>query len=184
MATNYEIDQCLKALAVAYPYYDKQQANPDMALKIFHRVLADVDFALLDAATLQWLSTARPFHPTPGELRDLALTLVERDEKSADEAWAEVVQVRNRIGSYGVPTWSSPRIDSAVKAFGRWKEFCAIDDDQMQFVRAQFMKIYDAQGKRCHDDRLMLPAVRNAIQGRIAQLAQQKALQPPEQGQP
>src|SRR5512137_1389968 len=72
MATSKQIDYCISALAVAYPLYAKQQANPDLARTIYHRVLSDVDGELLEAATMQWLSTDRPFHPSPGELRDMA----------------------------------------------------------------------------------------------------------------
>ncbi len=79
MATETQIDDALGALAVAYPLYDKNQANPILARKVFHRILKDIDGALLEAAIYQWLSTARPFHPSPGELRDMALTLTERD---------------------------------------------------------------------------------------------------------
>lgn len=163
MATKYEIDQCLKALAVAYPLYDKQQANPDFALIIYHRILGDVDYRLLESATMQWLSSDKPFHPTPGQLRDMALTLMTRDELSADEAWSEVLTALRDVGYYRIPQWSSERIETALKAFGRWKDFCLVEFDQLSFVRAQFLKIYDAQSKRIHDDRLMLPETKQKL---------------------
>jgi hypothetical protein len=170
MATKQQIDQCLAALAVAYPYYDKQQANPDFARQIFHRILRDVDGALLEAAAMQWLSTARPFHPSPGELRDLTLSMVTRNEPSADEAWIEVIDAIHRIGSYGLPVWSNERIGQTIRAFG-WKDLCATDNDQMPFIRAQFMKIYAAQQARQHDDRLMLTETRQKIDALIEQTA-------------
>lgn len=168
MATRHQIDQCLAALAVAYPYYDKQQSSPDFARQIFHRILKDIDGDLLEAATMQWLSTARPFHPSPGELRDLALSMITRNEKTADEAWAEVLEQMHHPGYYGVPTWSSEAIAETMKAFGRWKDFCLVEIDQLGFVRAQFLKIYEAQRVRRHDTNLMLPEVKEII-GKIAE---------------
>lgn len=172
MASNEQIDQCLAALAVAYPHHFKQSGTAiDFARGIYHRILSDVDGALLESATMQWLSTARPFHPSPGELRDLALTLVSGDEKSADEAWIEVLEAIRRIGSYGKPQWSNDLIERTVKAFG-WMELCMTETDQMSYARDSFMKIYKAQAARRHDDNLMLPNVKDAI----ARLAESKRL--------
>jgi hypothetical protein len=168
------VNQCMARLDVAYPHHFKQaDLDADFALQVYHEILDDVDDGLLMAATKQWLSTAHPFHPSPGELRDLALRMVERDELSADEAWAEVLAAVRNIGSYGVPAWSNDAITQTMQAFGRWKEFCATEDDQMPFVRAQFMNIYKAQQTRRHDDRLMLPEVQTVM----AQLAESKRLQ-------
>lgn len=175
MANDREIDQCLAALAVVYPQHFKQYGKTaDFARELYHKIWRDIDGALLEAATNQWLSTARPFHPSPGELRDLALTLIERGngDKSADEAWAEVLQQMQHPGYYGVPTWSSAAIAETMKSFGRWKDFCIIELDQLPTVRAQFLRIYEAQRARRHDDRLMLLEVKE----RIAQIADQKQI--------
>lgn len=163
MATSKQIDYCLSALAVAYPLYAKQQANPDLARTIYHRILQDVDGDLLEAATMQWLSTPNPFHPSPGQLRDMALTLITRDEKSADEAWLEVLQQMKSAGYYGVPTWSSERIARSVAALGNWKDFCITDIDKMSYARDSFMRIYSAQMKRQHDERLTLPETQRKL---------------------
>lgn len=167
------VDQCMARLDVAYPHHFKQaDLDADFALQVYHEILDDVDDSILIAATKQWLSTARPFHPSPGELRDLALSLVERGngDKSADEAWAEVLQQMHHPGYYGVPTWSSEAIAETMKSFGRWKDFCIIELDQMPTIRAQFLRIYEAQRVRRHDTNLMLPEVKE----RIAQIAEQK----------
>lgn len=164
------VNQCTARIVAVYLNHFKQRdIDADMAVQVYHEILDDVNDDLLMAATKQWLSTAHPHPPSPGELRDLALRLVTRDELSADEAWAEVVRVRNRIGSYGVPEWSNARIAITLESFGRWKEFCMIEDDQMSFVRAQFMKIYETRRAREHDDRLMLPETRQKVDALIGQ---------------
>jgi hypothetical protein len=155
-------------LGVAYPHHFKQaDLDADFALQVYHEILDDIDDVLLMAATKQWLSTSHPFHPAPGELRDLAARMANHDELSADEAWAEVINAVRNVGSYGVPIWSNDTITQTMQAFGRWKDFCAIEDDQMSIIRSQFLKIYAAQQSRRHDDRLMLPEVQAVIK-RIA----------------
>lgn len=167
------VDQCLARLSVSYPNHFKRDGlDADLALQVYHEILDDVDDGLLIAATKQWLSTARPFHPSPGELRDLALTLISRDEKSADEAWIEVLEAIRRIGSYGKPQWSNDLIERTVKAFG-WMELCMTENDQMSYARDSFMKIYKAQTARRRDENLMLPDVKNII----ARLAESKRLE-------
>lgn len=141
-----------------------------MARAIYHRILRDIDGALLEAATMQWLSTKRPFHPSPGELRDMALSLVTRNEPSADEAWIEVLEAIRYPGSWGTPKWSSERIANTVKAFG-WIDLAQHDIDQRGVVRAQFMRIYEAQAAREHDDRLMLTETRQAVDALIGATA-------------
>lgn len=171
------VNQCMARLDVAYPHHFKREGiDADFALQVYHEILDDVNDDLLMAATKQWLSTARPFHPSPGELRDLALTLTECNEPGADEAWSEVLDALQHIGSYHVPEWSSERIAKTMRSFGRWSDFCLLETDQLGIVRAQFMRIYEAQAKREHDDRLMLPETRAAVQQRIAQLAEQKRI--------
>lgn len=168
------VNQCMARLDVAYPnHFRREGLDADFALQVYHEILDDVDDDLLMAATKQWLSTARPFHPSPGELRDMALTLTERGEPSADEAWSEVLDALQHIGSYGIPTWSNERIARTMKSFGRWSDFCLTETDQLGTVRAQFLRIYEAQTKRRHDNDLMLPEVK----ARIERLAEEKRLQ-------
>lgn len=176
MANDNEIDQCLAALATVYPQHFRQVPDAKLARQIYHQIWSDIDGDLLTSAVMQWLSTARPFHPSPGELRDLALTLTERNEPSADEAWLEVLLALKSVGSYGIPQWSSARIAHAVAALGNWKDFCMTELDQMSYARASFLKIYEAQSKREHDDRLMLPETRATVQHMIAQVAERKSI--------
>lgn len=169
--TRNGVNQCLARLDVVYPHHFKRDGiDARFALEVYHEILDDVDDSLLMAATKHWLSTARPFHPAPGELRDLALSLVTRSELSADEAWIEVFDAIRSVGSWNIPQWSSERIAQTVKAFG-WRELCMTDIDQMSFVRAQFLKIYEAQARREHDVRLMLPDTRSRVAALIGETA-------------
>lgn len=170
------VNQCMARLDVAYPnHFKRNDLDADFSLQVYHEILDDIDDDLLMAATKQWLSTARPFHPSPGELRDMALQLITRDEPSADEAWTEVLRQMRNPGYYGIPQWSTERVAKTMEAFGRWKDFCLIESDQMGIIRAQFMKIYEAQLNRERADQLMLPETREIVtQYQIAQLTDAK----------
>jgi hypothetical protein len=166
------VNQCLARLEVVYPHHFKQSGNVKLALEVYHEILDDIDDSLLIATTKQWLSTARPFHPSPGELRDLSLTMITRNEPSADEAWSEVLEAIHKIGSYRTPEWSNERITKTIKAFG-WFELCMTETDQLGIVRSQFMRIYEAQTKREQDDRLMLPETRARVDALIGATVKQ-----------
>ena len=172
------VNECLARLEVVYPHHFKQNGqNAKFALQVFHEILDDIDGSLLIAATKQWLSTARQFHPSPGELRDLALTLITRNEPSVDEAWLEFERAKRNVGYYGIPQWSNERVARTVEALGRWKDVCLTELDQLPIIRAQFMRIYEAQTKRQHEDRLMLSDTRQRVEELIGQTA--KRLQAP-----
>lgn len=164
MANSLEVDKALAALDTVYPHHMKQYSGKmaDLARQMYHRILSDIDGALLESAVLHWLSTSRPFHPSPGELRDAALALITRDEKNGEEAWIEVHDAIRHLGSHRTPQWSNERITKTVAAFG-WFDLCMTETDQMSFVRGQFIKIYEAQSKRERDDRLMLPEVKRMV---------------------
>lgn len=165
MASDKEIDQCLAALETVYPNHFKSWTSLEQlrtARQVYHRVWRDIDGQLLEAATLQWLSTKRPFHPSPGELRDLALSMIDTGNPSGEEAWLEVMKAMHDIGSHRLPTWSNARLEATVKAFN-WKDLCATSNEDMPTVRAQFMRIYEAQRTRQRDENLMLPEVQEVI---------------------
>lgn len=164
MAQAHEIDAALAALAVVYPHHFKQYGRDavGMARKLYHTVLADIDSRLLDAAVLQWLSTDHAFHPSPGQLRDLALALVTSDEPNAEDAWAEVRAAMRNVGYYRVPAWSNARIARVMASFD-WRDLCLTDMDKLSYVRDQFIKTYNAYLQRERADDLMLAQVREAV---------------------
>ena len=168
MATSKQIDLCLASLAVSYPVYAKQQTDPALARQIYHRVLSDVDGDLLESATMQWLSTAKPFHPTPGELRELCYTLIKSDAPSAEEAWGIVKKAIRQFGSYRKPEFSSNVIAETVEIMG-WIELCMSENEEAD--RAHFWRIYAQVSERDKRETIMLPAVKNNLQ----QLKQSKA---------
>lgn len=159
MATEKKIDTALAMLSVAYPNYSK--AANAMTRAVFQRILADVDDMLLESATLQWLSTAHAFHPTPGELRDMCHALIKSDDPTAEEAWGLVKKAIRTYGSYRKPEFASETVAMTVEVMG-WFELCMSENEEAD--RAHFWKIYRQIAERAKTDTMMLPAVKSNLQ--------------------
>jgi len=162
MTNHHQIDRALAPLALAYPHHFKQYDSGDMdaARALYHRILSDIDGALLEAAVTHWLSLAKPFHPSPGELRDMAYSLSDQ-HPSAEEAWGVVKQAMRQIGSYRTPEFDDPLIARAVEIMG-WRDLCLSENDVAD--RAHFFRIYDSLKARAKNEALMLPDVRRGVE--------------------
>jgi hypothetical protein len=68
-----------------------------------------------------------------------------RDDKTAGEAWGEVMYYVSKIGSWGYPNFSSEIIGKCVDAIG-WKCICMSENIMVE--RAHFLKIYDVIAER------------------------------------
>ncbi len=119
MATDNEITKALTVLAAAYPRFDL----PDATIKIYQRLLSDLDFDILKAATLQ-CATMCKFFPTVAEIRDAAVEIQTMAEgiPSDVEAWGEVMREIPRVSQNGTPVFSHPLIDQIVRDLG-WRAF-------------------------------------------------------------
>lgn len=62
------------------------------------------------------------------------------DQKTAGEAWAEVLGQVNKVGSYGQPKFSSGAIQKSVEAIG-WRQICLSETPMIE--RAHFLRIYE-----------------------------------------
>ena len=71
-------------------------------------------------------------------IRDYALR--DLSEKTAGEAWLEVLREIYRAGSYGTPSFSNPEIKRAVECVS-WKDIC--QSETIGVERAHFMRTYD-----------------------------------------
>ena len=163
MATDKEIEKALTVLSAAYPRFEL----PNETISIYQRLLADLDFDLLKAATLQ-CATMCKFFPTVAEIRDAATEIVTMAEHipTSIEAWGEVVQaIRDIGGNSPRPNFSHPMIDELVKHFG-WYALCASDHSFAD--RARFIDAYEAKLKSSRRKSQMLPEVLAIVDKRIA----------------
>ena len=151
-----------KALAVLEDAYPRYTLEPRV-VRTYYAILGDLDSDLLKAATLQIASEARPFFPAPGEIRQCAFDLVDRQAgiPTAWDAWAEVSK---RFGTHGharLPEFSHPLIKSAVDGVGGWRELCMSTNAVAD--RARFAQAYETLAKRGRAQARMLPEVHEVV---------------------
>ena len=127
MASRAEITELLGILGVAYPRNALDEKALRQAVPVWHQLLGDLDFGLLEAAA-QMHCTASPWFPSIAEIRTLALDLLQAPGslKTAGEAWEEVRLALSR-GEHGYRKgyyeWSSPLVERAFSCVGGWYYF-------------------------------------------------------------
>lgn len=115
--------------------------DSDDRIALWHQVLGDVPYELVNHALQLWLRDTEKgkWPPKPGELRGLS---IEQGcgVPSAEEAWAQVLAEVRRIGSYGSPQFTCEPIRQAVRAIG-WREIC--QSETLGVERAHFFRTYE-----------------------------------------
>jgi hypothetical protein len=107
--------------------------------------LDELTFFEVKAAVMKLLRTAK-FFPTIAEIFEAVDSLKEtatgRDTKDAGEAWEEAMKLVRTCHMYKPWTFSTPEVEQAVKQFGK-RELIALETDDVNTARAQFMRIYN-----------------------------------------
>lgn len=162
MATEVEIIKALKVLAAAYPNFEL----PKETVGIYCRMLVDLDYDTLRAATLQCVSVYK-FFPTVAEIRSAVtdLRMMASGVPSASEAWGEVVFQFRETGSYSTPIFSHPIIGEVVSRFG-WKNLCWSENQIAD--RARFIEAYNAQLVESRSRDRMLPEILEFVDRRLS----------------
>lgn len=163
MATLEEVVRIVGVLKLAYPNFGARLSEDEwVALpRVWHRLLRDVPFDLLDAAAMHYVaSSGSAFPPSIAELREAAYKLVSMDKLSAEEAWGEVQKAIRRFGSYRMPKFNSSIIGCAVEIIG-WRALCASENEVAD--RAHFFRVYESLARRERNVAMMLPEVRETV---------------------
>jgi hypothetical protein len=139
-----EAYRALEALAINYPRTDW----PPETLKLWARLILDLDFEATQMAVLNWCSTEKWPPQSVAEIRERVVGLVTDPMPEAEAAWQEVITAVRTLGSWSEPTWSNPLVGEAVDTLrGSWQELCAnLLEEELVAERAHFLKIY--AGKR------------------------------------
>ena len=146
------IGPILKQLFAAFPNTQISEGT----VAVYMRLLADIPPESLQVAVDQAIATCR-FLPTVAELRDTLHGLSAIGQLSWGEAWEDVQKEMRRIGSYGVPQFSSELTGAVVRSMG-WKTLCASENQQTD--RAQFRDMYNALAARRDGEQKLLPQAR------------------------
>jgi hypothetical protein len=155
------IDKVLQVLIEAYP----GAKLADNTLLLYARVLSDIPDAMLEAACLQHIASAKWF-PTVAELREMALSLSRQARGAAHpapmEAWGLVQREIGRTGIYRPPRFDDPLVAEAVELFG-WSRLCNQPLDTIGVAEAHFSELYRSLVEREAQQARLLPEVRKAL---------------------
>jgi hypothetical protein len=158
--TRKEADQVIDRLQSNWP----KEQMPAATRATYLLAIADLDYGLANAATLQAIAT-RTWFPKPAELRQIAAELVQSADgkPSAEDAWDEFYAAARKYGFYQVPPWSHPAVEAVAKTIG-YREYCLSEEADVTIWRAQFLKAYAAHSERATRQMQMLPQVRQLVE--------------------
>lgn len=129
---------------------------------LWDRMLADLDYALVNAAVDRHTATSR-FPPTPAAIREAALAVAVGEVRPGADAWADVLAAIGRFGRYRSPgvdfDFGDQVLDACVTP-AIWRELC--DGENRTADRARFIELYDKAAATHRRQQLTgsLPAIR------------------------
>lgn len=159
----------LTAVVKAYwPHWQagESREEAEVTVNVWLRQLGDIDPDIAAAAVDVLHAEAREFAPTPGIVRERAITLRAQALGEAvpdvDQAWHEVqTAVRDRGWYQGPPDeWSHPAVAFVVSSLG-WDELCHSDNPEA--LRAHFIRLYQVGHARSRAEALIPPTVRAVL---------------------
>lgn len=159
MATDDEVSKILGVLAAAYPGFNLRKDT----VAIYSRLLADLDYPLLEQAALAVMTTNK-FFPSIAELRQAVadISLEKRGIQDGMSAWQELMSTVGRYGHtlYGgdPPQFGNPSLQRTVAAMG-WNDIC-LSEAPIEVLRAQFLKTYATYTERESREMQYLPETR------------------------
>jgi hypothetical protein len=82
------------------------------------------------------------FFPKPADIvRHLQVEHQSCEEK-AELAWAQITHEVRRTGTYGNLELDDKQALAALKSFTSWKDFCAMDVDNLTWAKKEFISMY------------------------------------------
>lgn len=157
MATDKKIAAVVAMLCEAF------NRKPSAATyKVYEIALAGVSDELLDSAASTAIASNADFMPTPGRLRELALTGGIGYESRAERAWLEFDRAVLGHGADHSVTFADGLINAACRLIGDWKFCCGrAGDDYEIWLRKQFLETYQRLCVDGTNEDLRLPLVGN-----------------------
>lgn len=166
MATREDVAKMVAMLQAAFPNWKLSEYT----IEVYYMDLQDIPAAeLLTASQYCRTQAGRAFAPSTGELRGAVMDLRRKTMSlpSGYEAWQEVLRQINVVGVYGVPEWSSPLIEKAVKSLG-WRNLCMSENQTAD--RARFLQAFEQLTQRAETEMMLTPNVRDYLEANGAQL--------------
>ena len=170
MADISEVIKVFAIMSLAWPNFKAK----DGTIEVYASMLEDIPPDVLVAAARTLIASGGEFFPSVSAWRQTALDIMlnKAGTPTAIEAWEEAVKECNRCGDYWryqegkkYPEYTHPLIESCVSAIGYAQ---ILETENVDIVRAHFLKAYESLRQRRDIDQRTLPDVKQVEQKYIA----------------
>lgn len=137
-----ELDRLEQALTALFELYDK---SPSVALAGMYKesLLSQLSMGeAVKAVELAFVSKGYGF-PKPGDLIDL---LRGKSGDRSVEAWRQLQMAVSRAGRYRSVLFHDSKITNAIEALGGWQKVCDWPEEDLKWLRKDFMSLYEKSG--------------------------------------
>ncbi len=166
--TKKEIGKLI-ALAVSN-FPNMQDKDLSMTAVLWEEMFSDMPYEFAKNALIKVLVTAK-FWPTVAEIREAAVSLQNPNMITPAEAWSQANAALDKYGYYRADEGMavlSPAIKKTIRALGGFESICTTEN--IETVRAQFLRMYDAFAKSEKENALLPESVRQFIAGAVKEL--------------
>jgi len=143
-----------------------EKAISRATLEVYYGILKDLPHDAVVAAVKNLMANEEyPVLPTVGKIRKATINLLRGHIMTPPEAWGIVYRAIQYFGHYNEQRAidSMPEDVAQVVGWMGWRELC--HSDNIDVVRAQFMRMYETQGTRREQEALMPAEVREFLKG-------------------
>ena len=153
--------EAAKIVALLMACYPKAKVGDNTPMT-YETMLADLDAEETMRAVRRIIATEdSPYAlPTIAKIR-MAVTGACVEGKSGELAWGDVLKAVSRTGIYGSPQFDDPLTEIAVSQVG-WRDICNSDTRSLGFLRAAFVKSYNAA-----KDRIVVDGSANLLEAHV-----------------
>ena len=162
--TSEEFKLLARGLKAAYPV---QSFLPDeYSLKLWHRLLSDVDFAKAQVAAMQLICTSK-FPPTIAEFREACNSVADASPRSWLDGWGAVQKLISKYG-YCRPEEAKAALAEADPIAARvvenlgWQNLC--ESENAVADRANFRQAYEICNAREKEMSMLPPEIRGSLE--------------------
>lgn len=133
-------------------------------VEAYYITLNDLPYDLTMAAMQKIIAVSEyPTIPTIGKIRTAAAEINEPNRITAPEAWGIASRAVQKYGRYNeaeAHKSMEPNVSAVVRMIG-WDNLC--QSENIDVIRAQFMRMYETQENKRRENTLLPPAVKEYI---------------------
>ncbi len=147
---------------------------PEETVNSYWEILGDLPFKYAMMAVIKVMAEWEYQNiPLPAVIRKATIALQNPNTLTPAEAWSQANAALDKYGYYGAVEGMkslSPAIRKTIRALGGFESVCATDN--IETVRAQFMRMYDSFAKTEREYEVLPESVKQFIAGaQVKQIA-------------